>query len=104
MNTAIVHAGAGELRTVNTITGEIRYIANRAAQDAYTAMVEMGKRLEEVKAILPAGEWGSYCERELPFSQRTASNYMKIYRDRQENQDSQAFANVVDMEQTAVVQ
>jgi len=94
MSTAIVHAGAGELRTVNTITGEIRYIANRAAQDAYTAMVEMGKRLEEVKAILPAGEWGSYCERELPFSQRTASNYMKIYRDRQENPDSQAFANL----------
>ncbi len=94
MSTTIANVSAGMVRSVDTITGEIRYIANRAAQDAYTAMVEMGKRLEEVKAILPAGEWGSYCERELPFSQRTASNYMKIYRDRQENPNSQAFANL----------
>lgn len=81
-------------RSVASITGEIVYIAQVSAQNAYAAMVEMGKRLEEVKELLPAGEWGSYCENELPFSQRTASNYMKIFRDYCEHPDSQAFANL----------
>jgi hypothetical protein len=47
----------------------------RTVQDA----IEIGELLTKQKAILPHGEFLPWIARELPFSDRTARNYMKLY-------------------------
>lgn len=41
--------------------------------------IEIGRRLNEAKAVLEHGQWGPWLEREVNFSQSTANNYMKIF-------------------------
>ena len=45
-------------RTVETVTLEIRTLQRQAQQIMLGYAVEIGRRLEEVKAILPHGQWG----------------------------------------------
>lgn len=81
-------------RSINTVTAEIVAISNQAAQMAYMSMIEIGKRLVEAKALVDHGEWGSYLKNEVKFSQRTATNFMKIYERSQSGANSQALANL----------
>jgi len=44
--------------------------------------IEIGQLLIEQKAELPHGQWGEWVNENLPFTVRTASSYMKVYRNR----------------------
>ena len=87
-------------RTVETVTLEIRTLQRQAQQIMLSYAV--GRRLEEVKAILPHGQWGDYLKNEVDYSQSTANNFMRIYREYGAAQQSlfggeaksQAFANL----------
>ena len=68
-------------RTVETVTLEIRTLQRQAQQIMLGYAVEIGRRLEEVKAILPHGQWGDYLKNEVDYSQSTANNFMRIYRE-----------------------
>lgn len=68
-------------RTVETVTLEIRTLQRQAQQIMLSYAVEIGRRLEEVKAILPHGQWGDYLKNEVDYSQSTANNFMRIYRE-----------------------
>ena len=89
-------------RTVETVTLEIRTLQRQAQQIMLGYAVEIGRRLEEVKAILPHGQWGDYLKDEVDYSQSTANNFMRIYREYGAAQQSlfggeaksQAFANL----------
>ena len=81
-------------RSINTVTAEIVAISNQAAQMAYMSMIEIGKRLVEAKEMVPHGEWSSYLKHEVNFSQRTASNFMRIYERSLNGANSQTFANL----------
>ena len=89
-------------RTVETVTLEIRTLQRQAQQIMLGYAVEIGRRLEEVKAILPHGQWGDYLKNEVDYSQSTANNFMRIYREYGAAQQSlfggeaksQAFANL----------
>lgn len=89
-------------RTVETVTLEIRTLQRQAQQIMLGYAVEIGRRLEEVKAILPRGQWGDYLKNEVDYSQSTANNFMRIYREYGAAQQSlfggeaksQAFANL----------
>lgn len=89
-------------RTVETVTLEIRTLQRQAQQIMLGYAVEIGRRLEEVKAILPHGQWGDYLKNEVDYSQSTANNFMRIYREYGTAQQSlfggeaksQAFANL----------
>ena len=89
-------------RTVETVTLEIRTLQRQAQQIMLGYAVEIGRRLEEVKAILPHGQWGDYLKNEVDYSQSTANNFMRIYREYGATQQSlfggeaksQAFANL----------
>ena len=89
-------------RTVETVTLEIRTLQRQAQQIMLGYAVEIGRRLEEVKAILPHGQWGDYLKNEVNYSQSTANNFMRIYREYGAAQQSlfggeaksQAFANL----------
>ncbi len=68
-------------RDVETITCEIVVIRDTTARMMAQSAAEIGKRLIEVKEQIPHGEWGKYLSERVEFSQSTANNFMKMYRE-----------------------
>ena len=89
-------------RDIEIVTAEIVTIKRQAQQVLITAAIEIGRRLTEAKTMVPYGEWGKYLEERVEYSQSTANNLMKIYKEYGTGQDSlfdsfansQAFANL----------
>ncbi len=89
-------------RDVDVVTAEIITIKRQTQQVLITAAIELGRRLTEVKAMVPHGEWGKYLQERVDYSQSTADNLMKLYREYGSGQDSlfdnfansQTFANL----------
>ena len=79
-------APAGE-RDIEVITAEIIQLK----QDAGSAILGIGDRLIEAKAMLSHGEWLPWLEDRVEFSVRTANNFMRLSR---EWRNSQALANL----------
>lgn len=80
MSEEIMAAEAGKpARTLEQVTEEIRYLDNQAKRLVLGHAIEIGRRLEEAKAMVPYGEWGNYIEKELSYSQSTANNFMRIF-------------------------
>lgn len=90
------------VRDVDIVTAEIVTIKRQTQQVLITAAIELGRRLVEVKAMIPHGEWGKYLQERVDYSQSTADNLMKLYREYGSGQDSlfdnfansQTFANL----------
>ena len=76
------------VRTVETVTLEIRTLQRQAQQVILGYAIEIGRRLEEVKAMLPHGRWGDYLKQEVNYSQSTAQNFMRIFREYGASQQS----------------
>lgn len=68
-------------RGIQEITAEIRVITGQARQYLAHTIIELGRRLTEAKALVPAGEWLNYLETEVEYSESTAENYMRIFRE-----------------------
>ena len=66
------------LRTPEMIAGEINVIKDQVRSTAILASVEIGRRLQEAKALVPAGEWGTWLQSNVDYSQRTAQNLMAL--------------------------
>ncbi len=76
-------------RDIDTVTSEIITINKQAQIMAVKYAAALGERLVEAKALLTKhGEWGEWLEQKVPFSQRTAEMYMKVYRELNEEQQS----------------
>lgn len=56
------------------IESEIIALKNQTAQN----IIQIGYKLIEAKEKLPHGEWGSWLENKVEFSQRTANQFMRI--------------------------
>ncbi len=72
---AVVESPPDEIRRLH---GEIAEAARRSLQNA----IRIGELLVQQKKLLPHGEFGPWVEANLPFTQRTATNYMNAYRKR----------------------
>lgn len=70
-------AAPAENRDIETITAEIIQLK----QDAGNAILGIGQRLIEAKAMLPHGEWLPWLEERVEFSERTARNFMRLARE-----------------------
>lgn len=80
MSEEIMAAEAGKpARTLEMVTAEIRYLDAQAGRLVMGHALEIGKRLTEAKAMVAHGEWGSYLETELHYTQTTANKLMKVY-------------------------
>jgi len=79
-------------RTTETIAAEINTIKNQTQNLILQASAEIGKRLIEAKEQLQHGEWGNWLQQNVEYSQSTANNLMKIYKEY--NLDSQTFGNL----------
>ena len=65
-------------RTPAIIAGEINYIKRQAQQTLLAASVEIGRKLNEAKALVPHGMWEEWLVENVDYSQSTANNLMRI--------------------------
>lgn len=65
-------------RTPDLIAAEINSIKDQTRTMLLYNSIEIGRRLIEAKALVPHGEWGTWLENSVDYSQRTANNLMKI--------------------------
>lgn len=64
-------------RDIEAITGEILALKEKAG----TAILDIGRRLIEAKAMLPHGEWLPWLTERVEFSERSAQNLMRLARE-----------------------
>ncbi|MGG4397220.1 DUF3102 domain-containing protein [Paenibacillus thiaminolyticus] len=65
-------------RTADIIAAEIRGIDAQARELVLRSAVEIGKRLNEAKELVPHGEWGNWLKENVDYSQSTANNFMRL--------------------------
>ena len=67
------------IRDHSVIATEINVIKAHTNKILLNSAVEIGKRLKEAKQIGRHGNWENWLEKEVSYSQRTATNLMRIY-------------------------
>lgn len=90
------------VRDIEMVTSDIHYAQRQGARQLLSNLIEIGRLLVEAKSMVPHGEWGKYLEEKVNYSQSTANNYMKLYQEYGDNQESffssfsnsQAFGNL----------
>lgn len=86
-------------RTADVIAAEINSIRETTQKIVIANSIEIGRRLVEVKEMVEHGQWKNWLEENVDYSQSTANNLMKIYREYGDGQllsgpNSQTFANL----------
>jgi len=66
------------VRTAQVIAAEIRSIDTQTREIVLRSAIEIGKRLNEAKELVPHGEWRAWLESNVHYSQSTANNFMRI--------------------------
>lgn len=79
------------VRSPEVIAAEIRSIDQQARQYVLQSAIEIGRRLTEVKELVPHGEWGNWLKTNVNYSQSSANNFMRVA---EEYGNSQALANL----------
>ena len=59
---------------------EIENNIHTLKKDVAHGLIEIGKNLIEAKTLVKHGEWSSWLENNVGFSQRSAQNYMRLAR------------------------
>ncbi len=68
-------------RTPEMIGAEVRMYYEAGRRVTMLCGIEIGRRLVEAKEMLGHGNWLSWLEKETPFSDRHAQNYMRVFRE-----------------------
>lgn len=66
---------------INGIKAQAGAVMASAFSFARRSVFEIGKRLEEAKCLLPHGEWGKWLDENVAYSESTANNIMRCYRE-----------------------
>lgn len=66
---------------INQIKSQTYGILMSAKNYAYHSCMEIGKRLEEAKAMVAHGEWGDWLVNNVDYSESKAENLMRMYRE-----------------------
>lgn len=75
-------------RDPEIIAAEINTIKKQVQQAVIFASIEIGGKLMEAKSLVPQGEWGKWLENNVEYSQSTAENLMKLYKEYGGDQES----------------
>lgn len=68
-------------RTPELIGAEIRMYVDAGRRMTLLCGIEIGRRLTEAKEMLEHGAWLPWLEKETDFSERSAQNYMRVFRE-----------------------
>lgn len=90
------------VRDSEIIAAEINIIKEDTRRIMIANTILIGGKLVEAKSMVPYGEWGKWLEEKVNYSQSTAENMMKLYREYGEGQlnlfdnwtNSETFANL----------
>ena len=66
------------IRTPAMIAGEINLIKEQVRSTALQASIEIGRRLQEAKGLVPVGDWTAWLQNNVDYSVRTAQNLMAL--------------------------
>lgn len=81
MANEIIRSAAVIADEINAIKTQTSGILSAALAYTKRSCFEIGKRLEEAKSLVPHGEWGAWLEVNFEYSESTAGNLMRIYRE-----------------------
>lgn len=73
-------------RTPQIVAAEINSIKDQTRTMILCNSIEIGRRLLEAKAMVGHGEWENWLKNSIDYSQRTASNLMRIFEEYGANQ------------------
>ena len=80
---------------------EINFIKKQTLENVLKASVDIGERLTAAKELVPHGQWSDWLKEKVDYSQSTANNFMRIFREYGDEQislsgksKSQTFANL----------
>lgn len=99
----------GKLDTnrLDVLAGEIKLINQQTCdaiqQLALHGAIEIGKRLCEAKKLVGHGEWGTWLEKNVDYSQDTASRFMNVYKGYLVNGNSAPVRNLNFMQAVALL-
>lgn len=65
-------------RTPEVIAAEIRTIEDHVCKTVLQGVVEIGNRLQEVRNIIPHGQWEDWCRDNLDYSLSKAKQYIRL--------------------------
>lgn len=69
------------IRTVETIAIEINSIKDQTKKIMLYNSIEIGRKLTEAKEMMQHGDWGNWLADSVDYSQSTANNLMKIFKE-----------------------
>ncbi|MDM5278820.1 DUF3102 domain-containing protein [Paenibacillus silvae] len=69
------------IRTIETIAIEINSIKDQTKKIMLHGSIEIGRRLTEAKEMMPHGEWMNWLADQVDYSQSTANNLMKLFKE-----------------------
>ncbi len=81
MSNKIVRSAVIIADEINQIKSQTHGILSAAYSYAHRSCMEIGKRLIEAKELVPFGEWGDWLKNNFAYSESTAGNLMRIYRE-----------------------
>ena len=66
---------------INTIKSHASAVFRAAVDEGKRSCIRIGKLLEEAKCLVPHGEWGAWLKDNVDYSESTAQNLMRCYRE-----------------------
>lgn len=76
------------VRDSDIVAAEINTIKEDTRRVMIANAIRIGGKLMEAKSLVPFGEWGKWLEEKVEYSQSTAEDLMKLYREYGDNQES----------------
>lgn len=76
------------VRDLAMVTSDIQYAQRQGARQLASNLIEIGRLLVEAKSMVEPKDWGAYIWDNFGYSTSSADNWMKLYREYGDNQES----------------
>lgn len=80
-DTAITRTPAHVAADINAVKSHASAVFRAAVDEGKRSCILIGKLLEEAKSLVPHGEWGAWLQNNVDYSESTAQNLMRCYRE-----------------------
>ena len=81
MSNEVTRTPAQVAADINTIKSHASAVFRAAVDEGKRSCIRIGKLLEEAKCLVPHGEWGAWLKTNVDYSESTAQNLMRCYRE-----------------------